>query len=86
MNPDRHSESPAMAAAAKPLAELERWLQDRADRRERYVEIQKILAEDVPYFWIIDSEGLRAYRTAFTGFRLWTGAFVETVRRADTGQ
>lgn len=32
MNPDRHSESPAMAAAAKPLAELERWLQDRADR------------------------------------------------------
>jgi uncharacterized protein len=32
MNPDRHSETPAMAAAAKPLAELERWLQDRADR------------------------------------------------------
>ena len=32
MNSDRPSESPAMAAAAKPLAELERWLQDRADR------------------------------------------------------
>ena len=56
--------------------------QDREDRRSRYVEIQKILAEDVPYFWLIDSEGLRAYRTAFTGFRLWTGAFVETVRPA----
>ena len=55
---------------------------DRDARRVRYVEIQKILAEDVPYFWIIDSEGLRAYRTAFTGFRLWTGAFVETVRPA----
>ena len=54
--------------------------QDRAERRARYVEIQKILAEDLPYFWLIDSEGLRAYRTAFTGFRLWTGAFVETVR------
>ena len=54
--------------------------QDRGDRRSRYVEIQQILAEDVPYFWLIDSEGLRAYRTAFTGFRLWTGAFVEAVR------
>ena len=56
--------------------------QDRGERRSRYVEIQKILTEDVPYFWLIDSEGWRAYRTAFTGFRLWTGAFVETVRPA----
>ena len=54
---------------------------DRAERRRAYVEIQKILAEDVPYFWLIDSEGLRAYRTEFTGFRLWTGAFAETVRK-----
>jgi peptide/nickel transport system substrate-binding protein len=55
---------------------------DRDARRARYVEIQKLLADDVPYFWIVDSEGLRAHRTAFTGFRLWTGAFVETVRPA----
>ena len=55
---------------------------DRTERRTRYVEIQKLLADDVPYFWIVDSEGLRAHRTAFTGFRLWTGAFVETVRPA----
>lgn len=55
---------------------------DRGQRRRHYVEIQQILAEDVPYFWIIDSEGLRAHRTAFTGFRLWTGAFVEAVRPA----
>jgi hypothetical protein len=33
MSPHCHSESPSMAAAAMPLAELERWLQDRADRR-----------------------------------------------------
>ena len=52
---------------------------ERETRRPHYVEIQQILAEDVPYFWLIDSEGLRAHRTAFTGFRLWTGAFVETV-------
>lgn len=55
-------------------------LVDRQSRRARYVEIQQLLAEDVPYFWLIDSEGLRAHRTAFTGFRLWTGAFLETVR------
>jgi peptide/nickel transport system substrate-binding protein len=56
---------------------------DRGQRRKAYVEIQKILADEVPYFWIVDSESLRAYRTAFTGFRLWTGAFAETVRKAD---
>jgi peptide/nickel transport system substrate-binding protein len=54
-------------------------LTDRNARRTLYMEIQRILTEDVPYFWIIDSEGLRAYRTAFDGFRLWTGAFAETV-------
>ncbi|HEX6314130.1 MAG TPA: ABC transporter substrate-binding protein [Gemmatimonadaceae bacterium] len=55
--------------------------QDRDSRRARYVDIQRILAEDVPYFWIIDSASLRAYRAEFTGFRLWTGAFAETVRK-----
>ena len=52
---------------------------DREARRRHYVEIQRILADDVPYFWLIDSEGFRAHRTAFSGFRLWTGAFVEAV-------
>lgn len=52
---------------------------DREQRRAAYVEIQRILAEDVPCFWLLDTETLRAHRTAFTGFRLWTGAFVETV-------
>jgi len=51
----------------------------REQRRVKYVEIQRIVAEDVPYFWLIDSEGLRAHRTTFTGFRLWTGAYAETV-------
>jgi peptide/nickel transport system substrate-binding protein len=54
-------------------------LVSRDARRARYIEIQRLLAEDVPYFWLIDSEGLRAHRTAFRGFRLWTGAFLETV-------
>lgn len=54
-------------------------LVDRSARRARYVAIQNILADDVPYFWIIDSEGLRAHRTTFAGFRLWTGALLEMV-------
>jgi len=54
-------------------------LVDRESRRARYAQIQRILADEVPYFWIIDSEGLRAHRTAFEGFRLWTGALAETV-------
>jgi len=33
MSAHRHSESPPLAAAAMPLPELERWLQDRATRR-----------------------------------------------------
>ena len=52
---------------------------DRGLRRTKYVEIQKVLAGDVPYFWLIDSETLRAHRTTFAGFRLWTGAFIEAV-------
>lgn len=55
-------------------------LLDRNSRREKYVEIQRVLAEDVPYFWLVDSETVRAHRNTFTGFRLWTGAFAETVR------
>lgn len=53
---------------------------DRQSRRSRYVEIQRLLAEDVPYFWLVDSQSLRAHTTAFTGFRLWTGAYLERVR------
>ncbi len=55
-------------------------LVDKNKRREKYVEIQRILADDVPYFWLLDSETLRAHRQTFAGFRLWTGAFAETVR------
>ena len=58
----------------------------RPSRREKYVEIQRILADDVPYFWLVDSETLRAHRSTFTGFRLWTGAFAETVRPVAAGR
>ncbi|MDQ3348588.1 MAG: ABC transporter substrate-binding protein [Acidobacteriota bacterium] len=59
---------------------------DRNLRRARYVDIQRILADDVPYFWLVDSEPLRAYRKTYTGFRLWTGAFLETVALTSSGK
>lgn len=66
------------------LFELAATPPEREARRSHYEEIQRILADDVPYFWIIDSEGRRAHRTQFTGFRFWTGAFLEEVRPAAT--
>ena len=59
---------------------------ERRLRRAKYVEIQRLLADDVPYFWLIDSETLRAHRTSFTGFRLWTGAFIETVTPVESAR
>lgn len=52
---------------------------DRAARAALYASLQRVLVEDLPYFWIIDSDGARAHRRQFSGFRLWTGAFAETV-------
>jgi peptide/nickel transport system substrate-binding protein len=56
-------------------------LVDRSVRARVYADLQRRLTEDVPYFWIIDSDGARAFRSVFSGFRLWTGAFAETVEQ-----
>lgn len=55
---------------------------DREARRAAYAEMQRAVAGDVPYFWLVDSAGFRAWRNAFTGFRPWAGAFLEAVRPA----
>ena len=55
---------------------------DRQVRAGLYATLQRVLAEDLPYFWIIDSDGARAHRRRFSGFRLWSGAFAETVTEA----
>ena len=55
-------------------------LTDRAERAKVYAEIQKIIVDDLPYFWIVDSEGYRAYRSTFEGFRVSSGNFLEQAR------
>jgi len=54
----------------------------RSDRAPVYATLQRLLTEDLPYFWIIDSDGTRAFRSTFTGFRPWAGGFAEAVERA----
>ena len=55
-------------------------LTDRTERAQVYAEIQKIIVDDLPYFWIVDSEGYRAYRSTFEGFRVSSGNFLEQAR------
>jgi peptide/nickel transport system substrate-binding protein len=57
-------------------------LLDRAARAHVYAEIQRWLTDDVPYFWIVDKDAASAFRSEFSGFRLWTGSFAEAVERA----
>ncbi len=59
-------------------------LTEREERAAIYAELQQLITADLPYFWINDSEGYRAYRTAFEGFRFSSGPFLEMVK--PTGQ
>jgi peptide/nickel transport system substrate-binding protein len=51
---------------------------DRAERAKIYAEMQKIIVDDVPYFWLVDSQGFRGFRSNFQGFRVSSGALLET--------
>jgi peptide/nickel transport system substrate-binding protein len=57
-------------------------LTDRDERAEVYAEIQRILVDELPYFWIVDTQGYRAYRSAFEGFRVSSGPFLEQARES----
>ena len=55
-------------------AMLDRAVQtvDDDKRIEQYRLMQQQVAKDLPYFWLIETEGFRAYRTAVKGIRIWT--------------
>ena len=55
---------------------------DEDARAEAYKEIQEQLAEDLPYWWLVETTRNSAYKTDFTGFKPWTGHYLETVRPA----
>jgi peptide/nickel transport system substrate-binding protein len=54
---------------------------DEAQRGERYRAIQRILAMELPYWWLVEANLTTAWRDAFEGFAPWSGQFAETARR-----
>lgn len=50
---------------------------DRAKRAALYREIQGVLSKELPYFWLIETDGYRAYRNHIDGLQIWTGNALE---------
>jgi peptide/nickel transport system substrate-binding protein len=48
------------------------------DRRSRlYRQIQEIVVQDLPYFWLVETLSTRAWPARCSGFKPWTGLFAE---------
>jgi peptide/nickel transport system substrate-binding protein len=50
---------------------------DRATRGRLYREVQEIVAQELPYLWLVETPTTRAWRARCSGFRPWTGLFAE---------
>ncbi len=50
---------------------------DQAARGRLYRQIQEIVAKDLPYLWIVETEGVRAFDASCTGFKFQNGLFAE---------
>ncbi|MDQ6829491.1 MAG: ABC transporter substrate-binding protein, partial [Gemmatimonadota bacterium] len=46
---------------------------DPAKRKQIYGSVQRILLDDVPYLWLVETDGLRAWRAEVRGLRIWSG-------------
>lgn len=54
---------------------------DRADRSKAYREVQDIVAKDLPYWWLIETEGYRAWRADYQGFTYWSSNLAEAASK-----
>jgi peptide/nickel transport system substrate-binding protein len=50
---------------------------DRKGRTELYRQIQEIVVQELPYFWLVETPTTRAWSARCGGFRAWTGLFAE---------
>lgn len=50
---------------------------ERDKRGTLYRQIQEILVQDLPYYWLVETLSTRAWSARCGGFRLWTGLFAE---------
>jgi peptide/nickel transport system substrate-binding protein len=58
---------------------------DRAERAATYAEFQQLIVDELPYFWINDSAGFRAFRSNYAGFRVSAGPFLEEAYLVEGG-
>jgi len=52
---------------------------DRGTRSRLYRQIQEIVVQDLPYYWLVETSSTRAWAARCSGFRPWTGLFAEPV-------
>jgi peptide/nickel transport system substrate-binding protein len=50
---------------------------DRDKRSRLYRQIQEIVAQDLPYFWLVETLSTRAWPARCDGFKPWSGLFAE---------
>jgi peptide/nickel transport system substrate-binding protein len=50
---------------------------EREKRSRLYRQIQEIVVQDVPYYWLVETVNTRAWTARCSGFRAWTGLFAE---------
>lgn len=53
----------------------------QAERGGFYRQAQEIIAKDLPYWWLVETDFTAAYRKSFQGFRPWSGQFAEQARK-----
>lgn len=67
----RNDEIDSLFAQAVATTDLEM-------RGEIYRSIQSIAARDLPYWWLVETESLSAFRSNLSGFTMWSGQFAES--------
>ncbi|MEP6692650.1 MAG: ABC transporter substrate-binding protein, partial [Gemmatimonadaceae bacterium] len=60
-------------AVVDSLFDLGAGTLDPARRRAIYGTVQRVLLDDVPYLWLVETDGLRAWRAEVRGLRIWSG-------------
>lgn len=76
---------PFSNAAAYRNAEVDRLFalaaesDDYDERARRYAEIQRIVAAELPYWWLVETVVTSAWRSRFQGWQPWSGQVAERV-------
>ena len=77
---------PFSNAAAYRSADVDRLFDeaaastDPAVRGASYRRLQEVLARDLPYWWLVETDFTVAHRARFEGFTPWSGQFAEQAR------